>query len=274
MYRRSHHREIRGNLRSKYVRGPIQILLDDKEECARLLKLPSTYRVSNHTFLEAILTSYPNYYSLIPEGCKNQLPVQLREGYFTKQFGKTPMYRNAPVNLSKPRKVSLYEDDRAKPEHPDVCPYDVVDELAARAYGYESVDEEEERSEEDADDYERDGFVVSDEEPIVYNTDYDGETEDDDDVLDELVDTDTEEYRQACEATGVYHVREILDSRVTKRGKQVEYLVSWHGYPDAKYNTWEPYKSLPADLVEKYEEDVQVKLQAPRKRLRRLLPST
>ena len=37
----------------------------------------------------------------------------------------------------------------------------------------------------------------------------------------------------------VYSMEKILDKRITKKGKKVEYLIKWDGY-GPEDNTWEP----------------------------------
>jgi hypothetical protein len=52
-----------------------------------------------------------------------------------------------------------------------------------------------------------------------------------------------------------WEVRNIVESRRNgrKRGRPVEYLVLWEGYPDEKA-TWEPYEHLAGTSEEKLKE--------------------
>jgi hypothetical protein len=43
-----------------------------------------------------------------------------------------------------------------------------------------------------------------------------------------------------------YEVKSILDSRRTGRGRKLQYLIKWKGYPDAD-NQWEDYRNVAAD---------------------------
>jgi hypothetical protein len=43
-----------------------------------------------------------------------------------------------------------------------------------------------------------------------------------------------------------YEVESILDSRRTGRGRKLQYLIKWKGYPDAD-NQWEDYRNVTAD---------------------------
>jgi hypothetical protein len=50
-----------------------------------------------------------------------------------------------------------------------------------------------------------------------------------------------------------YEVENILDSRRTGRGRKLQYLVKWKGYPDAD-NQWEDYRNVSADdLVRQFQ---------------------
>jgi hypothetical protein len=50
-----------------------------------------------------------------------------------------------------------------------------------------------------------------------------------------------------------YEVENILDSRRTGRGRKLQYLVKWKGYPDAD-NQWEDYWNVSADdLVRQFQ---------------------
>jgi hypothetical protein len=50
-----------------------------------------------------------------------------------------------------------------------------------------------------------------------------------------------------------YEVESILDSRRTGRGRKLQYLVKWKGYPDAD-NQWEDYRNVTADdLVRQFQ---------------------
>jgi hypothetical protein len=50
-----------------------------------------------------------------------------------------------------------------------------------------------------------------------------------------------------------YEVKAILDSRRTGRGRKLQYLIKWKGYPDAD-NQWEDYRNIAADdLVRQFQ---------------------
>jgi hypothetical protein len=50
-----------------------------------------------------------------------------------------------------------------------------------------------------------------------------------------------------------YEVENILDSRRTGRGRKLQYLIKWKGYPDAD-NQWEDYQNVAADdLVRQFQ---------------------
>ena len=257
MYKRSHYRKVRGCLHSRYTDHPIQDLLDDADECQRLIESPRTYSnwSANSVFIEAMLGSYPSLIQHVPASCKSRLPAHLRKGnYLMSCYGKVPMYKDAPVSMRtfQPRD-GFFDDDRTtvrKGSKADVCTYDVVHEECARDFDGSDPELSTSSNNEDEDDEDNeydleDDFIAPEDDEVGATPSC---TSDNEATLSD-VDTDSEEFRQECDESQTYYVKEILDSRMYR--KRPQYKVRWHGFGPSE-DSWEPEENLPADMVMEY----------------------